>query len=238
MAQLGQQGQGIGGGLQPQLLAGRQHQLAQVTAPHQFEGLIQGLLIAHLPGGLDGQWCRPQLGGTAGAIACGGAGFQLPGLLPQFFGQPPGRDAATQSPLQPQPAMVSLATQLPAGQHGLHPRGAVARQQGAGEEGKGQQQSGPGQRRAGQGPAGQAAEGESAEALGQLKAARAAEFEVVGATAGRQAEAWTAIPEEAKAFAILQLGQHPQGIDGGQGHGQADQPVFVVTCGQPGGLRC
>ena len=122
--------------------------------------------------------------------------------------------------------MAALAAQLPAGQHGPHPGHAAALLQGAIKKGKGQQHPGPGQGRTGLG-GGQAAEAHGAEPLGQLKAARTAQLQDVGAAAGGQAQARGAVPQAAKATGLGQGVQDRQGIEFRQGQGQAEHPLAV-----------
>jgi hypothetical protein len=105
------------------------------------------------------------------------------------------------------------------------------------EEAEGQQHPRPGQAGCGLGrgqscPAGP---GRAGEALGQLKAARTAQFQAVGPAAGGDAQTRGPIPEEAEAVAAaiepLQVGEQQQRVAGPQGNGQAQQAVFVELPG-------
>ena len=251
-AQLGQELERIEGRIELDLLAHRQHQLAQHARLDQLQTPFGGSAVAGLPGGAAGPgraaalaersaqlWVGPgdqvRFGASVRASAAlpvptrrrlGCQGLQALGLLPQLLGHGPGCHLAAQVALQPQPAMAALAAQLPAGQHGPHPGHAAALLQGAIKKGKGQQHPGPGQGRTGLG-GGQAAEADGAEPLGQLKAARTAQLQDVGAAAGGQAQARGAVPQAAKATGLGQGVQDRQGIEFRQGQGQAEHPLAV-----------
>ena len=246
-------GQGVGGPVEPQLLAHRQHQLLQPALVHQGQGLGGVEAVALLPGGpLDH-------GGQAGGAPGTGAGWiaaavcdrlQDPGGFPQLFGQAAGGGAAAQGTLQPQPAVAAVAAQLPARQHRLHARrGTGFALQGRIEEAEGQQQPRPGvARTGGDGPAAlprQPAEGGAGEAPGQLEAPRPAQLQAVGAATGGDAQPRRSVPEEAETAAALapaglaatvEVGQQAEGITAGQGDRQAEHAVLLELGGAPAGL--
>ena len=105
-AEAAQQGQGVEGLRQLQLLPHGQHQLLKLLLAHQFQGPLHGGQVVALPG-LGGQRC-PSPKGVWGRSPGGGIGseglaesadpLRLP---PEFLGQAAGRHVTAEGTLQP-----------------------------------------------------------------------------------------------------------------------------------------
>jgi len=133
------------------------------------------------------------------ARRCGGSCGEGLAHGPQLFCHLPRRHATTEALLQPQPAVLAVPAQLPARQHGLHPRHRrFAGMERGLKESEGQQHPGPGQGRGVRGGA-EPAEGGAGETLGQLEAPRSAQLQAVAAAGGGDAQPRSSVPEEAKA---------------------------------------
>jgi hypothetical protein len=199
-SQRGQQLQGVGGCVEAEFLAHGQHHFVQFAPVDPRQGLLYSGAVALLPAGAPAE-AHPLGGLPIGRARIRHQPLQAAGLFPELFGQLSGRHPAADGALQPQPAMLALAAELPAGQHGLHARHATRfALQGRIEEGEGQEHPGAGQGRP-QGGGGQAAEAGTGKALGQLEASGAAQFQAVGAAGGGDAEPRRSVPEKAEAVA-------------------------------------
>ena len=229
----GQQGQRIRRDVEFQVLTNRQHEFLKSSIINQVHGLACRQAVPLLPGGA---MHHPNGGARIDALAW--LSFKQPCLVPEFLRQAAGGDATTQWPLQPQPAVLAVAAQLPAGQDRLHTRyGCSVRLQGGLEEAEGQQDPWTG-------VAGslhrqccfgfqflQSRQARIGKPLGQFEAARATQFQAVRPTTGADAEARSSIPEEAEAvaaaFALFQPGEQCQGVAAQKGDGEAQQTVVL-----------
>ena len=97
-AQVGQQGQGIEGAIELQLLAHRQHQLGEIALFHQVDGPLHRGAVAAVPAA-----AMADAHGRCAAARVGKAGDALEpaGHLPEFLGHAAGGDAPPQGALQP-----------------------------------------------------------------------------------------------------------------------------------------
>ena len=148
---------------QQQLLPCRQHQLAQFTVVDQLQSPADSCTEGPLPARATGHDRRQ-------SRCCWRTGLQGHGLLPQRFGEGASGNGTTGAALMQQPAVASLAGQLPAGENNCNAGNAVTVR--FVEEAEGQRQPWTLDRGEGMVGTDDAAEAVVEKALGQGKAAR------------------------------------------------------------------
>ena len=133
--------------------------------------------------------------------------------------------------------MATLTAELPARQHRPHPRQGLSRlKQRRLKKRKPEQHARAGQRRSLRRAVLQARQAQLTEALGQLKAAWAAELQLLRDARGGKTEAGLAIPKRAEAITPWQLRQRLQWVQCSQGQRQAEHSTILQALPVGGSL--
>ena len=218
--QAAEQLDGVQGAAQQQFLLGRQHQFAQLTVLDQVQCLLDAALEGLLPGITSGHQPWQVKGGWGGLV-------QGLCLFPEGFRHGSGRDAPSQAALMQEPAVTSLAPQLPTGEHDGDPWRPIP--VGVTKKAEGQRQPWALHRLVGWMGAHQATQACIDKPLGQCKPSWSPQLQALLHPCGRQRQAWQSIPDPGEVVPLRQLGQRGKRIQCRHGNAKTEHPLFPQT---------